>query len=89
MLVNVSTHYHHDSSLASMLSLVSAGARKPVNHRDATTLFSTVNERMSCQEKIYRLWAGHSSNHEALKCDARVSKFVWRILSDHTLGILR
>ena len=79
MLVNVSTHYHHNPSLASMLSVVSAGARKPVNHRDTTTRFNTLNERMSCQKKIYRLWAGHSTNHEALKYATQLSNFVCRI----------
>lgn len=34
MLVNVSTHYHHKPSLASMLSLVSAEDCKAVNHAE-------------------------------------------------------
>lgn len=84
MLVNVSTHYHHAPSLASMLSLVSAGARKPVNHHDTTPLVCTMNERMSCQKKIYGLWAGHSANREALEYAARVLKILFRALSDHT-----
>lgn len=32
----------------------------------STTLYNTLNERMSCQKKIYRPRAGQRAKHEAL-----------------------